>query len=302
VAGEPGMEGPAEDPTCEDGIDNDCDGDTDGDDPDCQGCTDNDGDGVGIDDGVCVAPFDCDDADPNNYPGNTESCDDQDNNCNDLVDEDFPDKGDSCTAGTGACETTGTIVCTADGLATECDAVPGEPGMEGPAGDATCEDGIDNDCDGDTDGEDPDCQGVKEVSLDIKPGSCPNPFRLKCIGLLPAAVLGSDELDVTTIDPETIMITREGIMGGVPAFKISYKDVGTPFEGELCDCHGLYGDGYMDLSLKFIVADLITGLMLDEFGDRETIPLTIVGETYDGTPIRGEDCIQIIGTLKKECR
>ena len=57
----------------------------------------------------------------------------------------------------------------------------------------------------------------------------------------------------------------------------------------------------MDLTLKFMVSELIDGLKLYEFEDRETIPLTIVGETYDGTPIRGEDCIRIIGYLNKPC-
>jgi len=42
--------------------------------------TDNDGDGV-------AADQDCDDSDPNNYPGNIEICDNQDNNCNGQIDE-----------------------------------------------------------------------------------------------------------------------------------------------------------------------------------------------------------------------
>ena len=142
------------------------------------------------------------------------------------------------------------------------------------------------------------------VPIDIKPGSCPNPFKLKCkgcISVLPAAVLGTEEFDVTTIDPETVMITREGVEAGVPLTRHSYEDVGTPFEGELCDCHELNGDGYMDLTLKFKIADLIDELKLYQIEARETIPLTLVGETYDGTPIRGEDCIWIIGKLNKPC-
>lgn len=45
------------------------------------GFPDNDNDGVPL-------PDDCDDLDPNNFPGNTETPgDQQDNNCNDLIDE-----------------------------------------------------------------------------------------------------------------------------------------------------------------------------------------------------------------------
>jgi hypothetical protein len=96
-------EGPLGDPTCADGLDNDCNGSTDGDDlVNCQVCTDSDGDGYG-------SP---------GHPG--------------------------CSAGS----------------ATDCnDSRPAvNPGaVEGPAGNATCVDGLDNDCDGFVDGEEPDC-------------------------------------------------------------------------------------------------------------------------------------------------
>jgi hypothetical protein len=39
------------------------------------------------------------------------------------------------------------------------------------------------------------------------------------------------------------------IMGSGPGPK--YNDVGTPFDGDLCDCHELEGDGITDLLLKF---------------------------------------------------
>ena len=69
-----------------DAVDSDCDGsvadefgDLDGDDvPDCVD-PDVDGDGVPTAD-------DCDDADPDNYPANPESCDGQDNDCDALLD------------------------------------------------------------------------------------------------------------------------------------------------------------------------------------------------------------------------
>ena len=40
---------------------------------------------------------------------------------------------------------------------------------------------------------------------------------------------------------------------------------------------------------------------LYEFADRDTVALSIVGKTYNGTPIRGEDCILVLGELRKEC-
>jgi hypothetical protein len=75
---------PAAQEICADGIDNNCDGKTDGQDPACQPtCTDEDGDGF------CAEDDDCNDADSLINPEAAEICGDNiDNNCNDLVDED----------------------------------------------------------------------------------------------------------------------------------------------------------------------------------------------------------------------
>ncbi len=137
-----------------DGVDNDCDGETDEDATDVQTFyADADEDGFG-DDAVtveaCDAPEgyadqggDCADDDAARNPGATEICDEVDNDCNDEVDETFMTLGDPCTEGLGVCESAGVIVCADDGTAT-CDAVAGEP-TEMP--ESTC-DGIDADCDG----------------------------------------------------------------------------------------------------------------------------------------------------------
>ncbi len=67
------------DPTTGDGDGDPTTGDGDGD-----GDPDEDMDGV-------PASEDCDDADPNNFPGNSEICDGQDNDCNDEIDDDAVD-------------------------------------------------------------------------------------------------------------------------------------------------------------------------------------------------------------------
>jgi hypothetical protein len=102
-----------------------------------------------------------------------ELCDGLDNNCDGAVDEDFTNLGTGCTAGIGACEATGSYICSADGLGTECDASPGTPGVEGPSGDPTCGDTIDNDCDGTTDAGDTDCTsgGGGTKTLYVMPSS-----------------------------------------------------------------------------------------------------------------------------------
>ena len=132
------------------------------------------------------------------------------------------------------------------------------------------------------------------VDIDIKPGACPNPLNLMNKGVLLVAVLGTAEFDVTTIDPETILLNRN--CEEVAPIRWSYEDVATPFTGELCDCHDLNGDGYMDLTLKFDTQELVSNLKLDEAAGA-TVPLVLTGNLNGencGTPIRGKDCIRVL--------
>lgn len=137
------------------------------------------------------------------------------------------------------------------------------------------------------------------VSVDIKPGSCPNPIELKKKGVLPAAILGTEDFDVQEIDFATLRIGRSGVLDLVAPLRFAFEDVATPFEGEPCECHDLNGDGFMDMTLKFDAQAVIETLNLSEVSG-ETIPLTLTGqltETAGGTPIIGEDCVWIL--LKK---
>ena len=129
-----------------------------------------------------------------------------------------------------------------------------------------------------------------EVSVDIKPESCPNPLNTKSAGVLSVAILGDEYLRVDEIDPSSIRLE------GVEPMRWNLEDVATLFDGELCDCHELGADGFDDLTLKFRTQEFVSAIGTVDDGDE--VILTMTGNLMDGTPIEGEDCIRIINKGK----
>jgi hypothetical protein len=135
------------------------------------------------------------------------------------------------------------------------------------------------------------------VPFDIKPTSCPNPFNFKSKGVMPAAILGTDELDVTTIDPASLKLVLAGENGDAEVLPLRWalEDVAAPYmNGEECGCTTAGPDGYMDLTIKFKNQDLAA--MLEGYQVGDVVPLAITGnlmEEYGGTPIRGQDCVVV---------
>jgi hypothetical protein len=137
-----------------DGVDNDCDGTVD---ENCADCAENSQiacyDGPAATRGVGA----CSDGTQTCVNGafgacsgaqlpSSESCNDVDDDCDGQTDEDFANKGTSCTVGLGVCQAPGVFECAQNGFTTEC--VPTQPSF---APSAELCDGLDNDCDGQTD-------------------------------------------------------------------------------------------------------------------------------------------------------
>lgn len=134
------------------------------------------------------------------------------------------------------------------------------------------------------------------IYIDIKPQSCPNPVNANAGGVLPVAILGTEDFDVSTIDICTIQLA------GVSPIRSNFEDVATPLDKEEeCDCHSEGPDGYMDLILKFDKQEIVA-----TFGDlsmlprRSVIPLTLscmlMGEEIT---LEGTDCIILLNLRRR---
>jgi len=129
------------------------------------------------------------------------------------------------------------------------------------------------------------------VTIDIKPGSCPTPLNVKSRGILPVAVLGSEDFDVSSIDVASIRLA------GVAPIRSSYEDVTTPVsDANECECSTEGPDGFLDLTLKFETQRIVEAIGEVDHGDELVLELT--GMLSDETPIEGSDCVIIRGRHK----
>ncbi len=107
------------------------------------------------------------------------------------------------------------------------------------------------------------------VTIDIKPGSFPNSINPRSKGVIPVAILTTDSLDATTVDPTTVLF---GVTGTEAA----------PAHSALEDVDG---DGDTDMILHFDTQT--TGLRC---GDTSA---SLTGETLSGQMIEGSDSIKM---------
>ncbi|MHC4757406.1 MAG: hypothetical protein ACYTE8_02000 [Planctomycetota bacterium] len=132
-----------------------------------------------------------------------------------------------------------------------------------------------------------------EVSVDIKPQSCPNPLNVRSEGILPVAILGSEDVNVIDIDPNSIELAGVGVIHN------AYEDIATPvLDPNDCNCTTNGPDGFLDLTLKFNAQDIVEAMCEANVGD--ILPLLLTGELFDGTPIEGKGCVIMKGKYSKK--
>ncbi len=131
------------------------------------------------------------------------------------------------------------------------------------------------------------------VAVDIKPGSCPNPLDVKSSGVLPVAILGTDDVNVIDIVIASIRLADPN----VAPIRNNYEDVAAPvFDANDCNCTTDGPDGFLDLTLKFETQRIVEAIGDVNHGDILTLMLT--GVLFDETPIEGADCVLIRGRHK----
>jgi hypothetical protein len=105
------------------------------------------------------------------------------------------------------------------------------------------------------------------VDIDIKPGSDPNCFNNDGHGVIPVAILGSADFDVTQINPSTVELEGLAIRAVGKSNKL------------LAHIEDVNGDGFPDLVVKIEDTDgtftsgagtaAVTGNLLEEFNGTE---------------------------------
>ncbi|MDH4140696.1 MAG: PKD domain-containing protein, partial [Coriobacteriia bacterium] len=113
------------------------------------------------------------------------------------------------------------------------------------------------------------------VVIDIKPGGYPNSINLGSRGVIPVAILSSEDFDATQVDPATAELAGAGVaVGGKGDKYLSHQE-------------DVDGDGLIDLILQVRTENLDPGQFDGGYA-------CITAYTYGGINVRGCDEITIV--------
>ena len=114
---------------------------------------------------------------------------------------------------------------------------------------------------------------TSEVEIDIKPGGNPNTINLKSKGVVPVAVLTTDDFNASDVDPDTVLFAGA-----------------KPLRWKLCDVDD---DGDDDMLFHFKTQELFENDL-----DEDSTEATLTG-TANEVEITGTDAVRIVPQKKK---
>lgn len=114
---------------------------------------------------------------------------------------------------------------------------------------------------------------VQQVEIDVKPGAGDNCFNVNGHGVIPVAILGSDSIDVSSIDASSLSF------GGL---QLRIRGNNNP----QCGIEDANGDGYLDMVCQF---EDDPSAWDDGVGEA-----SLTGSLVDGTSIAGSDSICLV--------
>ena len=132
------------------------------------------------------------------------------------------------------------------------------------------------------------------LQREIKPRKGPNDIRRRGNATAWVGLLGTNDFDISSVDHTALELRRaDGLDDPVVPTHVSFKDVGTPFQGELGNCHSLGKDGITDLRLKFKTRQLVGALELADLARGTTLELILTGYLDDGRSFVAGDWIRM---------
>ena len=122
------------------------------------------------------------------------------------------------------------------------------------------------------------------VVVDIKPGSDPNSVQLKSKGVLPVAIISTDEFDALEVDPASLLFGDPVLIddGKSPVGPLRFSE------------EDITRDGVMDLVFKFSIEEMISSGVLGA----ATQEGLLTGSTFGGVEFVGSDAIRILSNIK----
>jgi len=114
-----------------------------------------------------------------------------------------------------------------------------------------------------------------EIDIDIKPGIYPNSINLRSRGLVPVAILSSDEFEAIMVEPKTVEFAGAGVemRANTNKWMAHEEDVN--------------GDGLVDLVFQFATQDIDPGTFQNGYA-------VLTGITYDGMFVEGADEVTLV--------